>query len=149
MNNRASAKATSTESAGRRKLLRTGTYLYTRCPVCRADLIEEDWIRFKVISAEGSEGLLELSPRFNVFDKRSSVPLRAGTQMRDLQCPRCHVSLIVPDRMCHACGSPAFRIHIRVANLELGLYICARIGCPWHGISDEDSRRIALESSEF
>ena len=27
-------------------------------------------------------------------------------------------------------------------------FICARIGCPWHGISEEDSRRIALESSQ-
>jgi hypothetical protein len=148
LDNHARSSPPAVRAEGQRQLLRTGAYLHTSCPVCRGDLVENGWIRFKAIDAGGEEGELQLSPRFNVFDKKSNLPLQPGAELRDLLCPRCGISLVTPDRHCGKCGSKTVRIRIRVAVLEVGLYICTRIGCYWHGISEQDEKRLALEARD-
>jgi predicted RNA-binding Zn-ribbon protein involved in translation (DUF1610 family) len=130
-----------------RKFLRTGTYLHAYCPVCGGGLIEGDWIRFKVLGPADEEGELKLSPRFNVFEKKSSVRLDAGLQIRDLCCPRCGASLIVPDVICGECRSKAVRLRVSAVHMDVDLYICSRMGCHWHGLSQEDQQRLILDSS--
>jgi len=127
-------------------ILRTGSYLHASCPVCRGDMIDGQWIQFLVAGVDGSQGLLQLSPRFNVFDKQASIPIETGEELRDLQCPRCRASLIDADLHCGRCGARAVKLHVVSARLELTLFICSRMGCPWHGITEEDRRRLVLEN---
>ena len=130
------------------RLLRTGTYLHAYCPVCGVDLVEDRLINFEVTTKSGEEGVLKLSPRFNVFDKDSDVAIEHGTEVEDLRCPRCHTSLISPDMNCGICSGRTVRVRISAIHLDFDLYLCARIGCHWHGVSDEDRRRLILEQSK-
>jgi hypothetical protein len=134
--------------SGEPKLLRTGTYLHAYCPLCGADLVEDRLIRFEVTTKSGEVGILKLSPRFNVFDKDSDVDIEHGTEVEDLRCPRCHDSLIAPETNCGTCGARTVRVRISAIHLDFDLFLCARIGCRWHGVSDEDRRRLILEQSK-
>ena len=126
------------------RVLRTGTYLHTYCPACGADLIHDDWI-VADIKLGDQTGELRLSPRFNVFDKESSLPVAAATELDDISCPRCHASLINPRIRCGRCGAKAARIKISAVQLEVHLNVCTRLGCPWHGLSERDRQRLILE----
>lgn len=125
-------------------VLRTGTYLHTYCSVCGANLIQGDWIIFN-IKAGSQVGELQLSPRFNVFDKESTIALAPDIELDDICCPFCQVSLINPRVVCGRCGAKAARIRISAVNLDIHLNICARLGCPWHGLSERDKARLILE----
>lgn len=127
------------------KVLRTGTYLHTNCPLCGAEMVEGDWIRFHAIGSAGEEGELRLSVRFNVFDQEATIPLKAGDQVRDLRCPRCEASLLDESRRCDFCGSRAVRIRITAVRTEITLLLCSRYGCHWHGVPEEDRLRLILE----
>jgi hypothetical protein len=124
--------------------LRTGTYLHAYCPVCGANLIEEDWIVFE-IKVGDQAGILRLSPRFNVFDKESTIELQNETELDDLCCHRCHASLINPRVRCGRCQAKTARIKISAVQLDIHLNICGRLGCPWHGLSERDKARLILE----
>ena len=128
-----------------RKVLSTGTFLHAFCPVCGSNMVQGDWIHFHAADDDGVEGELKLSPRFNVFDKQATMPMRAGDQMRDLRCPRCRVSLIDPVQACERCGAKTVKIKIAAVRLEIHLFICSRIGCRWHGITKEDRQRLILD----
>jgi len=127
------------------KILRTGTFLHTSCPVCGCNMVHGDWILFHAVALDGTEGELKLSDRFNVFDKLATFPLRAGEALGDLQCPRCRVSLLDPIRACERCGAKTVKVRIEAVRLAVNLYICTRTGCRWHGISQEDSERVVLD----
>ncbi|MCK4302954.1 MAG: hypothetical protein KAY24_01810 [Candidatus Eisenbacteria sp.] len=129
------------------KFLRTGTFLHTSCPICGGDITEEEWICFKALGPHGEQGEMKLSARFNVFDKNSTIPLEAGTEMLDFQCPRCSASLIDPDRRCEVCESKALRVRISAVRVEVDLFVCTRVGCRWHAIPDEDRTRVILDNS--
>jgi hypothetical protein len=133
--------------SGEPKLLRTGSYLHAYCPVCGADLVEDRLIHFEVTTKSSEVGVLKLSPRFNVFDKESNVAIEHGSEVEDLRCPRCHTSLIFPEMTCGSCGSRTVKLRISAIHLDFDLYLCARLGCHWHGVSDEDRRRLILERS--
>jgi hypothetical protein len=135
-------------ASGDPMLLRTGTYLHAYCPLCGADLVENRLINFEVTTKSGEVGVLKLSPRFNVFDKDSDVAIEHGSEVEDLRCPRCHTSLLSPDTNCGFCGARTVRLRISAIHLDFDLYLCARIGCRWHGVSDEDRRRLILERSK-
>jgi len=127
------------------KILRTGTYLQTHCPLCGAEIVEGDWIRFSVLASDGREGELLLSARFNVFDRTSSLGLSPGDLVADMRCPRCHGSLLLPDRRCDYCHAPAVAIRVTAVRTELTLLLCSRFSCHWHGIGDADGRQLVLE----
>jgi len=125
-------------------VLRTGTYLHTHCPSCGANLIENEWIRLSVTA--GSEtGELKLSPRFNVFDKSLTISLTPGEEVDDFSCPRCHKTLMDETEACELCGSKTARILVSAVQLDIHLYVCARMGCPWHGLSEKDRERLVLD----
>jgi len=127
------------------ELLRTGTYLHTRCPSCGHDLVEKNWVRLRVTNAAGDQGQLRLSPRLNVFQRECDIPLQPGTEMRDLTCPNCGASIVEPHRHCSHCSARTAKLHVSVVRLDLVLYICLRVGCPWHGLGDEDEGRVVLD----
>jgi hypothetical protein len=130
---------------GDRALLKTGTYLHTSCPHCGHDLVEANWIQLGITNEKGEQGRLRLSPRFNVFQRDSDVALVAGTEIHDLVCPRCSTSIVEDSRHCSRCDSRTARLHVSFLRLDLELFFCLRIGCPWHGLSEEDEGRVVLE----
>ncbi len=131
----------------RREYLHTGTYLHTYCPHCGYDLADESWVRLQVIGPAGEQGELRLSPRFNVFQREATIPLEPGTELKDLLCPRCEESIVAEDRGCGQCRGRAAKLRISVVHLDLDLYFCLRVGCPWHGLGADDERRVVLDQS--
>lgn len=128
----------------RLKVLRTGTYLHTYCSACGANLIQGDWIVFD-IKVDDQEGQLMLSPRFNVFDKQSTIEFKAETELDDIACPRCQESLINPRVKCERCNSKTASIKVSAVDLDIHLNVCTRPGCPWHGLSNRDKARLILD----
>ncbi len=126
------------------RVLRTGTYLHTYCPACGGNLIKDDWIAFDIKVGDRT-GELRLSPRFNVFDKESDIPLEPDTELDDMSCPRCQASMINPRVRCGRCGAKAARIKVSAVQLDVHLNVCVRLGCPWHGLSERDRTRLILE----
>lgn len=135
------------QGEGQRKLLRTGTYLDAHCPHCGHDLAEHNWVRLAIIGPGGEPGLLRLSPRFNVLQRESTTPLEHGAEIKDILCPGCKRSIVDPDRRCDQCNSKAAKLRIAVVHMDLDLFICTRIGCPWHGLTAEDEQRVILDET--
>ena len=130
---------------GDREFLKTGTYLHTYCPDCGYDLVEANWIRLGIVNDSGEHGLLRLSPRFNVFQRECDVELVPGTQIKDLVCPRCNASIVDSAKRCNLCDARTARLRVSIVRHDLDLFICLRVGCPWHGLSEEDEGRVVLE----
>ena len=128
-----------------RLVIRTGTYLHPCCPNCGYDLVGHDKVLLTVTGPGGECGELRLSPRFNVFQKESSIELAQGAQLRDLLCPRCKESMVEPERPCELCNSRAAKLRISVVGRDLDLFICTRIGCPWHGLAKKDGQTVILD----
>jgi hypothetical protein len=131
--------------ADARLVIRTGTYLHPCCPLCGYDLVEDYGVHLEIIGPRGERGELRLSPRFNVFHKEATINLPIGTQIQDILCPHCNSSMVEPDRPCERCQSHAAKIRISVLHDDLALYICTRIGCHWHGLTEEDGQRVILD----
>jgi hypothetical protein len=131
--------------ADERLIIRTGTYLHPCCPNCGYDLVGHDQVLLIVIGPGGQRGELRLSPRFNVFQKESSIGLADGTQLQDLLCPRCGGSMVESERPCELCNSRAAKLRISVVGRDLDLFICTRVGCPWHGLAKEDGQSVILD----
>jgi hypothetical protein len=135
------------KETGQEQILRTGTYCHTYCPACGADLIENLRINFLVTTATGEAGRMKLSPRFNVFEESATIELVTGTVVADLRCPHCEASLLVPDKQCSECGATALKLRISAVHQDFDLYLCTKVGCHWHDVSDDDRRRLVLEQS--
>ena len=137
------AEKTENETKG----LLAGTELSTFCPHCHQALNVFDpatrqiWVRLSV-SDDGQKGELLLSPRFDVFERQSSIELREGRSVGDLSCPHCGESLLEPKRACEECGSPSARLVIYAQSKLVDFSICTAVGCHWHGMSRADQARI-------
>jgi hypothetical protein len=144
---RDAAGRVSREGAGHH-FLPTGTYLHIYCPHCEGDLLVDRRVHLAIVTAEGQPGELRLSPRFNVFDRQATVDLAVGSQLRDLCCPRCQASFVHRDLECEWCQSPIARVHVSAVRLDFDLYLCARVGCHWHGVSEQDRQRVQLDEPD-
>lgn len=129
-----------------RKILRTGMFLHASCPHCAADLVDQRWIHLRITGPGNEGGELKLSPRFNVFEKESTIDLPSGEEVRDLLCPRCGASLLAAPDRCEICTAPVARVHVEAVRVGFDLLFCTRVGCRWHGLSDEDRARIDLDA---
>jgi len=124
-----------------------GTELSTFCPHCHQALNLFDpasrqiWLRLTV-SSDGNKGELLLSPRFDVFERQSSVELREGQVVDDISCPHCGVSLVEPQGVCDECESPAARLVVSAQSKLVDFSICTKVGCHWHGMSRADKAKI-------
>lgn len=126
--------------------LESGTFLQAYCPQCRKSLIENEMLRLKITN--GEEGDLLLSPYLNVFTSKSTIFLPEEKTVKDLKCPKCNKSLIIHEKACGKCGSPAARIVISARTKFIDFYICTKKGCRWHGLNEEDLYEIKLEDSD-
>jgi glutamate synthase (NADPH/NADH) small chain len=135
-----------TEPRPEPKSLLAGTELSTFCPHCHQALNVFDpvtrqiWARLSV-SDDGRTGELLLSPKFDVFERQSSIDLLDGRVVDDITCPHCGTSL-VEQRTCDECGAPAARLVIYAQSRLVDFSICTRAGCHWHGMSRADQARI-------
>ncbi len=124
--------------------LRTGTFLHAYCPGCGANLNQRDWIHLDM-TVGGETGWLELSSRFNVFDKKMSLDIPPPTELDDLSCPRCHASMVNHDILCERCGSKTARLRVAAAQVDVHLDICVRLGCTWHALSERNRTGVVAE----
>lgn len=127
------------------EIIQTGTFLQAYCPECRKSLIEDDMLKLKIFN--GEEGIIMLSPYFNVFSSMSTIFLPEDKVVSDLRCPHCNVSLILNDRFCELCASPVAKISVTARTKLIDFFMCTKKGCKWHGLSEEDLNDIRLEDS--
>ncbi|MBI4726965.1 hypothetical protein HY768_07040 [candidate division TA06 bacterium] len=135
------------EASDLKEIINNGSFLQSYCPHCRHTFACCSLLAFTVIGGDGREGILQLSPYFNVFTNKSTIEIPRGEEVKDLQCPHCGQSLIEKDRKCGECGSRTAKITVGAMHKLISFFICLRKGCTWHGLSDEDTRLIMLEDS--
>lgn len=128
-----------------RELISCGTFLKCYCPHCNLSLNQGESAVLDIINCEDELGEVRLSPYLCIFSRRSTISLPEGHTPKDIICPYCQESLLVPDKKCGVCGSPVSRILIAALTKIVPLHICTKIGCHWHGLSEEDERTIQLD----
>ena len=128
------------------EIIESGTFLQAYCPHCRKSLIENEMLRLKI--SNGEEGELLLSPYLNVFTSKSTIFLPEEKTVKDMKCPHCDKSLVIHEKKCEKCQSPAARIWISARTKFIDFYICTKKGCRWHGLHEEDLYEIKLEDSD-
>ncbi len=129
------------------EIIKSGTYLNMYCPHCRKTLNRGEYAVFKVINPEGEEGEVKLSPYLNVYTRESTISLPEGQEVKDILCPNCGKSLICTEKRCDACGSRVAKVLVAALTQIVEFYICTRVGCHWHGLSEEDEDTIRLDDS--
>jgi len=67
--------------------------------------------------------------------------------VKDLKCPHCTKSLIQLDQKCPRCNSDVAKLKVAAMSKMIDFFICAKKGCTWHGLSDDDLQDIILEDS--
>ena len=145
-----------TAPESRKELIKSGTFLNCYCPHCKHSLNSGEEVVFIVVNAKGERGELKLSPYLNVFKKESTIYLKKGEQTKDLICPHCQTSLVVPmedskekkEDKCHDCDVPAARILVAAVSRIVSFYICLRVNCHWHGLTEKDETSINLDESK-
>ncbi|HUU77316.1 MAG TPA: hypothetical protein VMX55_03160 [candidate division Zixibacteria bacterium] len=128
------------------EIIKSGSYLRAYCPHCDESLIEDHSVLLKVIAQSG-EGVLILSPYLNVFTNKSTIDIVEGETVKDIKCPHCNTSLLIPKEKCKTCNSSIVGIQVAAVSKLIDFYFCSKKGCRWHGLSEEDIRDIILEDS--
>jgi predicted RNA-binding Zn-ribbon protein involved in translation (DUF1610 family) len=131
-----------------KEIMKTGSYLLSFCPHCNKSLIRDNMIEFKIIRQDDESGYLMLSPYLNVFTHKSTIRLPQDEIAKDILCPSCGHSLIVPNNQCGKCGNRTMKIHVSAMSKLTDFFICTKKGCTWHGLSEQDYNDIALEDSK-
>lgn len=130
-----------------RTKIKSGAYLESYCPHCETRISYESVIRFEVLTPDNEIGTVDISAYLNVFERKTSMRLREGQEVKDLRCPECHHTLIT-ERKCGTCQSPSALFLIGVSNARVPFYICTRVGCRWHALSPEDEDKLILDNSD-
>jgi len=131
-----------------RTVIKTGSYLECFCPHCGKSLIRDGMAHFTVISPDDVRGDLAVNPYLNVHEHRSDIPLLEGKEVKDLLCPHCEASLVVPDRSCGFGDSRIAGILVAVSNHRVPMFFCLRVGCHWHEIHPDHADQIILDDSK-
>lgn len=136
-----------TEEEEQKEIIESGSFLQTYCPHCKKSLIENDVLKIKVIKKEGESGYVLLSPYLNVFSSKSTIFLPEDENVGDIRCFHCDKSFMISDFSCERCGTQLAKILICARTKMIDFFICAKKGCTWHGLSNEDMDEIRLEDS--
>lgn len=128
------------------EIMRTGTFLQTYCPHCKKSLIEKGSIKLHIHRGE-ERGHLMLSPYLNVFTSKTTIRIPEDEFIGDLYCIHCHKPLMVEGGKCEECGSEIAKLVVSASKRLVDFHICAKKGCRWHGLSQEDLNDIRLEDS--
>ncbi|MFC2119081.1 hypothetical protein ACFLSY_10600 [Bacteroidota bacterium] len=127
--------------------IKSGSFLQSFCPHCNKSLIEDHMIKLKVVRLDNEEGYVMLSPYLNVFTSKSTLVIPEQQTIEDLQCPHCNTSLMLKEKECKECGSTIAKILINTSQKLVEFYVCAKKGCTWHGLSNEDYYNLRLDNS--
>jgi len=130
-----------------KEIIASGSFLSAYCPHCHKSLIEGDNMVFRIRTQEGREGLFSLSAYLNVFTNESTVEIPFAEELADLSCTHCNRSLLVDEPACDTCGARTAMVTVSAMRKLISFFICMKIGCNWHGISEEDTQLLALEDS--
>jgi len=129
------------------EMLKSGTYMNCYCPHCQQTFNEGDTAIFGVVNQEGKRGRVNLSPYLNVFKRESTIYLPEEQEASDLFCTHCGKSLVVSDERCELCNGRVARILTNALTRTVPFYICMKVGCHWHGLSEKDEKLIDLDDS--
>lgn len=127
--------------------VKSGTYLRSFCPHCNEKLSQNNVIMFEAINQSGETGTLELSAYLNSYERKTTMGIPEGEELKDLRCPHCHKSLVVPGRNCGIGDAHVASFLVTVSEAKVPFLICLRAGCPWHEIDPDDEQQIMLEDS--
>jgi len=127
--------------------VKSGTYLRSFCPHCGKELTQNNMVLFDAVKQSGETGKVELSAYLNTHERKTSMIIPVGEVLKDLLCPHCHKSLIVPGRHCGIGDAHVASFLVSVSEAKVPFLICLRAGCPWHEISPDDEQQIMLEDS--
>jgi predicted RNA-binding Zn-ribbon protein involved in translation (DUF1610 family) len=130
-----------------RKFLKTGSYLDCYCPHCGQSIIEDKMARFEIVAPDGQVGSLSVTPYLNVYERHTDITVPEGEEAKDLRCPHCHTTLVVPGRSCGRGDSRVGGILIAVGNSKVPFFFCMRVGCTWHEIHPDAADQIILDES--
>ncbi len=128
-----------------KELISCGTYLKCYCPHCNLSLNQGENAVFDIVNSKGEIGEVRLSPYLCIFSRRSSISLPEGQTVEDIICPYCQESLIDTSLVCENCKTPVAKILIAALTKIIPLHICTKVGCRWHGLSEEDEKTIQLD----
>ncbi|MGA1821800.1 MAG: NADPH-dependent glutamate synthase [Thermoplasmatota archaeon] len=124
------------------------SHLSTYCPHCRqtfnVKIKGEEHLHFKGVF-KGKEVDIKLSPYLDVFEKETSVPMDEQDVLSDMFCPKCKNSLLIGNKKCEECGSPAGELILSAFSKLIPFFICLRYGCGWHGLTKADEHSIKLK----
>lgn len=127
------------------ELIKCGTFLKCYCPKCNLSLNQGEHAVFDIVNCDDELGEVRLSPYLCIFSRRSSISLPDGKAVKNIICPYCEESLLVKDESCEHCHEPVAQILVAALTKIIPLYICTKVGCHWHGLSDEDEKTIQLD----
>ncbi len=130
------------------RYLKYKTYLSFYCPHCKNTFnVERKHEKSLIFNAvyKKENLVVKLSPFLDVFDIKTSIPLKEGAILDDLICPQCKKSLINHKVKCGDCGSDVGEAIVSAYAKLIPFYFCLKHGCEWHGISKEDEKKIKLK----
>jgi DNA-directed RNA polymerase subunit RPC12/RpoP len=137
-----------TEAEEEKEIIKNGAFLSSYCPHCEKSLIEDRMIKLAIENEKGEKGFLMLSPYLNVFTHKSTVKLPEHQVIKNISCPHCGEKLFIKEKQCPVCNSDIAMMKVAAMTRMIDFYICAKKGCTWHGLSDEDLQSIILEDSK-
>ncbi len=129
------------------EIISSGSFLASYCPHCQESLIEEDNMVFRIETQAGDVGLFSLSAYLNVFSNQHTVEIPRSEEIKDLRCVHCDHTLMDPECCCGVCGSPTARVTVSAMRKLISFYLCMKMGCHWHGMSERDNQLLKLEDS--
>jgi predicted RNA-binding Zn-ribbon protein involved in translation (DUF1610 family) len=127
--------------------VKSGTYLSSFCPHCGQELTKNNMIIFEAVNQSDETGMIELSPYLNSYEKKTSIGVPVGEELKDLRCPHCHESFVVPGKRCGIGDAHVASFLVSVSETKVPFLICLRAGCPWHEIDPDDEQQMILEDS--
>jgi two-component system NtrC family sensor kinase len=83
-------------------------------------------IRVKAISA-GNEGYINLDPIYGKHRHKYGIEIKKGKEVQ-ISCPKCNISLMDKDLMCHKCDSAIFTFDVSPEGL---FKACTNPDCNW------------------
>jgi hypothetical protein len=81
-----------------------------------------------IVAHQGRKGDIHLDPIYGSFDNISEVELEPS-DIVELYCPNCGISLRDPDAACAKCSAPMFMLHLPEGSF---VEACQRNGCAHH-----------------
>jgi glutamate synthase (NADPH/NADH) small chain len=130
------------------RYLKFKTYLSFYCPYCKKTFnVEKQHEKSLIFNAiyKKQDLVIKLSPFLDIFDIKTSIPVKKDDLLDDFLCPHCKKSLVSSEMKCGKCGSKVGESIVSAFAKLIPFYFCLKYGCEWHGITKEDEKTIKLK----